>query len=69
MIFRLLLVGAPSRLPGKEATMTPEDTGQDRHHVAQKGKPDWVFIGSLVLIVISLLGMAYITWSRYELGR
>jgi hypothetical protein len=49
--------------------MTPEDTGQDRHHVAQKGKPDWVFIGSLVLIVISLLGMAYITWSRYELGR
>jgi hypothetical protein len=55
--------------PGNEATMTPEETGQHRDSGAHKGKLDWVFIGSLILIFISLLGMAYIAWTRYGLAR
>jgi len=49
--------------------MTPEG-GEPRHDpVAQKGKPDWVFVGSLILIAVSLLGMAFIAWIRYGVGR
>jgi hypothetical protein len=70
LALRLLLIERFSlRLSSKETTMTPEDTEQDRHRVAQKGKPDWVYIGSLVVIAISLLGMAFIFWARYGLER
>jgi hypothetical protein len=49
--------------------MTTKDTGQHRDSVGHKEKPDWVYIGSVVLIAISLLGMAYIAWTRYGVGR
>jgi len=49
--------------------MTQEDTEQDRHPVAQKGKPDWVYIGSLIVIASCLFGMAFIFWTRYGLER
>ena len=49
--------------------MTPEDTEQHHDPVEKKGKRDWVSIGSLVLIAISLLGMACIIWTRYGVGR
>ena len=58
-----------ARLPRKEATMTSENTEPDCQPVAKTGKPDWVSIGSLVVIAISLLGMAFIFWTRYELER
>jgi len=49
--------------------MTPQDP--ERHHdpVLQEGERDWVFVGSLVLIAVSLLGMAFIAWIRYGVGR
>ena len=49
--------------------MTPEDAEPPDHLVVQKGNRDWVFVGSLVVIVVSLLGMAFIAWIRYGLGR
>jgi hypothetical protein len=49
--------------------MTTDDTGQHAKSVANnQRKPDWVYIGSLVLIAISLLGIAYIAWIRYGLS-
>ncbi len=39
-----------------------EHGSSDAHY---NGDHDWVYIGSLVLIAISLLGMACIAWSRY----
>ena len=47
--------------------MTPHNSEQ-QGSAGQKRKPDWVFIGSLVLIAISLIGMAYICWTHYVLG-
>jgi hypothetical protein len=34
-------------------------------------KPDWSFIGSLILVVISLIGLGYIfwNWNGYVAGR
>jgi hypothetical protein len=49
--------------------MMPEDTEHNHDPVEKKGKHDWVSIGSLVLIAISLLSMACIVWTRYEVGR
>jgi hypothetical protein len=51
-----------------EATMTPEDPRQHRDSQLHKRQRDWVYVGSLVLIALSLLGMALIAWSRYEPG-
>jgi hypothetical protein len=47
--------------------MTIEDTGQHAKPAERNEKPDWISIGSLVLIAISLLGIAYIAWVRYGL--
>jgi len=41
------------------------DTGQPRTVARDQTKPDWIYIGSLALIAISLLGIAYIAWIRY----
>jgi len=43
------------------------DTGQPRTVARDQRKPDWIYIGSLVLIAISLLGIVYIAWIRYGL--
>ena len=49
--------------------MMPEDTEHNHDPVEKKGKHDWVSIGPLVLIAISLLSIACIVWTRYEVGR
>ena len=42
------------------------DSERPAKAVAQdERKLDWIYIGSLVLIVISLLGIAYVAWIRY----
>jgi len=70
LAFRLLLVRRlSSRLAGKEAAMMPDNAEQHSDSGVDKRKPDWVYIGSLVLIAISLLGMAYICWVRYGVER
>jgi len=47
--------------------MTTQNLEQP-NSTGQKGKPDWVTLGSLVVIVVSLLGMVYIFWTRYRPG-
>ncbi len=47
--------------------MTTEDTGQPATPAEHNEKPDWIYIGSLVLIAVSLFGIAYIAWVRYGL--
>src|SRR6266566_3664653 len=71
LAFRLLCVKrfSPGDCPAETPPMTQEDIEQNRHPVAQKGKPDWVYIGSLIVIAICLLGMAVIFWTRYGLER
>jgi hypothetical protein len=49
--------------------MTPDDTGRHRDSAVQQTKPDWVYIGSLVVIAVCLLGMACIFWTHYRLVR
>jgi hypothetical protein len=49
--------------------MTLEDAEPHHDPVVQKGKRDWVFVGSLLLIAVSMLGMAFIAWIRYGVGR
>jgi hypothetical protein len=45
--------------------MTTDDTGGPKAVAHDQSKPDWIYIGSLVLIAISLLGIAYLAWIRY----
>jgi hypothetical protein len=51
---------------GETATMMNEDTEQHDNSAADnKGKLDWVYIGSLVIIAISLFGMVFIVWIHH----
>jgi len=58
-----------ARRTGREVTMTPEGAEPPHDLVVQERKRDWVFVGSLVVIAVSLLGMAFIAWIRYGVGR
>jgi hypothetical protein len=67
LAIHVLLADGLSPVAAWKSTMNPRSFEQP-DSAGQKAKRDWVFIGSLVLIAISLIGMAYICWIRYTPG-
>src|SRR6267378_2801140 len=45
------------------------EPSEQRRLVKQRPKLGWWFIGSLLLVAISLIGFGYIIWTPYKFGR